>query len=380
MPKLNEKEWIGVFKAGDYGYKGEYTAADVEEMATHYDPQYRKAPATIGHPGGGFFGGGEDPAHGWVKEVEAVAGVLYAKFEELSDELKEGIKTGKYKGRSISFMPAKYSDTGTMELWHVAFLGGSTPHATGLLPAFAEQPEKLIELEYNENEEVAEEGQETELEEIEKLETNPDKGVQDMDKLEELEGKIAQLSTQVNQLSARPDISEEELATLKTKADKANDLEASNEKLSTELAGLHEEDVKREVSTLFSALRKIGQLTPALEHTGLEDAMIKLKQLSVDGNGAGSITLGGKEVSLYEAFSSFLEALPQIVPMGEVAPEGDGGNDPPATEVPTDRLDCAVTEESTQIDTLAQKLRKADITLSYSDAVVKAYAQINGGV
>jgi outer membrane murein-binding lipoprotein Lpp len=377
MPKLNENEWIGVFKAGDYGYKGKYTVADVEEMATHYDPQYRKAPVIIGHPGG-FFGGKEQPAHGWVEKVKAAAGVLYARFGELSDELKEGIKTGKYKGRSASIMPAKYSDTGQNELFHVALLGESTPRVSGLLPAFAEQPEKLIELEYNENEEVAEEGQETELEEIEKLETNPDKGVQDMDKLEELEGKIAQLSTQVNQLSARPDISEEELATLKTKADKAQELETSNEKLSTELAGLHEEDVKREVSTLFSALRKIGQLTPALEHTGLEDAMIRLKQLSADGNGACSITLGGKDVSLYDAFSSFLEALPQIVPMGEVAPEGDGSSGPSELEERPGYIEGA-DEESNKISTRAYELMAKDEYLSLEDAQDKAYKEVHVG-
>ncbi len=378
MAKLNEKEWIGIFKAGDYGYKGKYTADDVQEMADHYDPQYRKAPVTIGHPGGGLFGSEEQPAHGWISEVKAAAGVLYARFEELSDDIMEGIKTGKYKGRSIGFMSGKYSDTGTMELWHVAFLGGSTPHATGLLPTFSEHPENIIELEYNENEEVTAEDQETKLASKKELETNSDKGVQDMDKLEELEGKIAQLSTKVNELSARPDISEDELTALKAKADKAQNLEASNETLTTELAGLHESDVKREVDTLFSALRKIGQLTPALEHTGLMDAMIKLKHL--EGDESGRVTLNGKDESLYGVFSSVFEALPQIVPMGEVAPKGDGGNDPPAGEASIDRLDCEVAEESDKIDTLAQKLMKADPSLSYSNAVVNAHAQISGGV
>lgn len=254
---FNPEEWIGVFKAGDYGYKGTYTAEDVAELAEQYDPLFRKAPATIGHPPWAEITG-EQKAHGWVNALKAVAGVLYAKFENISQELFDGIRSGHYKGRSIGFMPKKYSGTGQHELWHVAFLGASTPHSTGLLPTFTfseEDQERIVSIDFSDSPQPkGEPGTSQPLTATNQDKDQPlNKGTDEMDKeqLEALQNDLKKLSDQVAELSKRPDISAEELAGLKQKSTEFDALNAQKETLETALAAQAKADAEKDITALF---------------------------------------------------------------------------------------------------------------------------------
>lgn len=57
-------DWIEIFRAGDYGPKGRYSEADLDRIASSYDPALHEAPVVIGHPEH------DRPAYGWVEALK----------------------------------------------------------------------------------------------------------------------------------------------------------------------------------------------------------------------------------------------------------------------------------------------------------------------
>jgi hypothetical protein len=118
---LNGK-WIELFRAGDYGDKGSYNAADIDKMVANYDPAKHEAPVVMGHPEM------DAPAYGWVEAVKRSGNVLLGKLKQVPDQFSKLVDEGRFKKRSISF----YRGENGPSLRHVGFLGAMPPEVKGL--------------------------------------------------------------------------------------------------------------------------------------------------------------------------------------------------------------------------------------------------------
>ena len=152
--KLPTMQRIHIFKAGKQtasnGTTIVFTEADVAATAAAYNPAIHEAPLVIGHPAE------EDPAYGWITQLAAQAGNLYATPAQVNADFAEMVKAGAYKKVSASFYPPDHPNNptpGVYALRHVGFLGAQPPAVKGLKAtqfadsAEASQTQPLIELE-----------------------------------------------------------------------------------------------------------------------------------------------------------------------------------------------------------------------------------------
>jgi len=136
------KGWWDIARTGKWsGSQGgrpvdiEITRADIEQMAATYDPQLQEAPVTVEHLK-------EGPAHGWVDTLRVVGDRLQARFKDISDSLRQWLRSGAYRSRSIE-MYKPFEQTGKAYLGAVSFLGAAAPAVKGLSPEpelFSAQP------------------------------------------------------------------------------------------------------------------------------------------------------------------------------------------------------------------------------------------------
>jgi hypothetical protein len=137
-------QWLEIFRAGNYGPKGVFTAADLNKLATTYDPAKHEAPICVGHPEM------DAPAFGWMKQLKVEGDTLFGLPGEVNPDFEAAVKSGAYKKRSVAF--TRQQD-GTLSLRHVGFLGAFTPEVKGLRDAkFSDA--KYDEIEFSEGEEM----------------------------------------------------------------------------------------------------------------------------------------------------------------------------------------------------------------------------------
>lgn len=131
--KMSEKEpnfdEVEIFEIGLYP-QGHFTRKHLDEIIENYDANKHEAPATIDHA----FDG---PAHGWVEKIWRKGNKLCAKLKEVSVWLRDQIKSGAYKKRSIEIWE-DYEGTGKKMLKAVSFLGAMIPQVKGLKNVYAE--------------------------------------------------------------------------------------------------------------------------------------------------------------------------------------------------------------------------------------------------
>jgi hypothetical protein len=139
-PEKEEKmeDWIQVFRIGrqtdSAGNLREWTPADLDKIASLYDPAQHEAPVVIGHPKE------NTPAWGRVEALKREGDFLYAKLKNLVPEFVGMIKKGLFKKRSISLYP-------DLTLRHIGFLGAIPPAVKGLADInFAEEKGTTIEM------------------------------------------------------------------------------------------------------------------------------------------------------------------------------------------------------------------------------------------
>jgi hypothetical protein len=119
MSKL-EKQWIEVFRTGDYGDKGKYDTSYLDTLVANYDPAKHEAPVVLGHPENNA------PAFGWVEGLKREGNVLFAKLKQVSPQLDQLVESGAFKKRSIML----YRDPPMLR--HLGFLGAMPPEVKGL--------------------------------------------------------------------------------------------------------------------------------------------------------------------------------------------------------------------------------------------------------
>ena len=125
--------WWDIARAGSW--KGtlagapaliEITPEDLVRMAGDYDPLLQEAPVTVEHRR-------EGPAHGWVAALRVAGDRLQARFTDLSENLRDWLRSGAYCSRSIE-MYKPFESTGRAYLGAVSFLGAAPPAVKGLAP------------------------------------------------------------------------------------------------------------------------------------------------------------------------------------------------------------------------------------------------------
>lgn len=139
-----------VFEAGDYGERGIFTEADLDDMVNLYDPQnVHNAPVVLGHPKT------DSPAFGWADSLRRVGKDLWAKAKMLP-EMVDWIKRGLYGTRSIAvYRDPEGPGKGKAYLRHIGFLGATPPVIKGMPPVPIEMGGdngKFVELEFADTE------------------------------------------------------------------------------------------------------------------------------------------------------------------------------------------------------------------------------------
>lgn len=134
--------WLEIFKTGTHtsanGEVQEFTEERLDEIANLYNAQCEKsqdalAPVVKGHPRT------NEPALGWVERLARRGKVLVAKLKDLSEDLVDDIKHGRFRNVSISLYPNNL-------LRHLGFLGAAQPAVKDL---------KVLEYEEWKSEEAA---------------------------------------------------------------------------------------------------------------------------------------------------------------------------------------------------------------------------------
>ena len=124
---------IQIFKPGRVtsmeGVAVDFTAADLQGIASRYDPDLHEAPIVVGHPEH------DAPAYGWVGGLAFADGALVAHEQQVNPEFDQLRKRGSYKKVSARFYTpaAKNNPTpGQYYLRDVGFLGAMPPAVKGL--------------------------------------------------------------------------------------------------------------------------------------------------------------------------------------------------------------------------------------------------------
>jgi hypothetical protein len=119
-------QWIEIFRAGDYGPKGNWDRAKLARVVKNFEDGIWTAPAVFGHPEE------DSPAHGWVQALKLDGDLLKAQFKQVTPDLEAKAREGRFPNRSAAF----YRDpkgSGPV-LRHVGFLGATPPEVKGLEP------------------------------------------------------------------------------------------------------------------------------------------------------------------------------------------------------------------------------------------------------
>ena len=128
-----EAKPVHVFKAGSHTSAGggayTFSYADIKAIALAYNPAKHKAPIVIGHPTL------DAPAWGWVDQLTAVGGDLFATESKVDPAFAEMRTAGRYEQRSIALYAPGDAGNPTPGAWylrHVGYLGAMPPAVKGL--------------------------------------------------------------------------------------------------------------------------------------------------------------------------------------------------------------------------------------------------------
>lgn len=138
---MPDENWIEIAREGTFtdsaGREQTFTAKDLADIASAYDPQKRDCPLVFGHPQTDSA-----PAYGWARELVARGGKLLAAFERVPEEVKNIVRAGHYRHVSMSLMPDRKT------LRHVALLGAVQPAIDGLAAVEMTSADNSITVEF----------------------------------------------------------------------------------------------------------------------------------------------------------------------------------------------------------------------------------------
>jgi hypothetical protein len=299
-------QWIEIFRAGDYGDKGKFTAADLDQMVTSYDPAKHEAPVVVGHPEH------DAPAFGWVDALRRDGDVVFGRLKQVPPEFDQWVRDGRYKKRSVAI----YRTPDGLVLRHVGFLGALPPEVKGLadvkMATLAGQGFQTFEF--------AKENSSMETKEVKQT---------FMEALKEFFKDFKDFKIGGSETKS---FSEEDVKRISTEAVKAAVTEATAP-LKTEITTLTTKFAESQTSAAATAksksadeaiaeLKSKGKWIPAFEKMGAPQLFVELAKSEV------KITFGEGEKKIEKSplqlFADFLGGLQQIVPAKEISGAANG--------------------------------------------------------
>ncbi|MGH9580256.1 MAG: hypothetical protein ACRD2R_04625, partial [Terriglobales bacterium] len=121
-----DNQWVEIFRAGNYGDKGEWPPAKIDEVVKNFQAGLWQPPAVVGHPEH------DSPAMGWVKSLKRDGQLLLAQFGKVHPALETLVEAGSYPNRSAAFYLDPQGKGPVLR--HVGFLGGMPPQVKGMAP------------------------------------------------------------------------------------------------------------------------------------------------------------------------------------------------------------------------------------------------------
>jgi len=317
---MNATIEIEVFRTGDYGPKGAYAPEDLARIAEDYDPAWHEAPVTVDHRQDG-------PAFGWVAGLRCAGEVLVARLKDVHESLREWIRQGAYKKRSVELYRT-FARTGRPYLRAVSFLGACPPEVKGLAdPIFREDEGERVLVEFDDHPRAADD---------------------EPAAMSLKDGEDAPAAT-----SEAPTAAFAEIQSLRGEA----------ARLATELEKERGDHRRGEIERFCEEARQNGRALPAWQANGLVEFM-----LGLDKNGAQIATADGRNVTALEWFQEFLGSLPPQIELGEIAPAQTPNElGRPALPRPTER--AAIRPESLVLHERALAYCRQHTGVAYVEAL-----------
>ena len=303
-----------VFRAGTHtdsdGNKRTWTPADLDHMASSYNPTQHEAPVVIGHPKD------NSPAFGWVRSLTHQDGTLFADAD-LQPELEKMIKRGLFKKRSISLY-----DDGSLR--HIGFLGALPPAVKGL-PDIQFGEGKAVTIEFAETHKQPEGGKSMKF--VEWIRQLAGKDGITLDDLPSPGPSFSETELQARIDAARKEEREkttQEFSEAGKKRD--DDLKAREEKLRAKEAQARKDGI----SSFCEALQKEGKLTPAMMKVGMGMTNFLESIAAIETTIEFGEADSKKKQTPLEFMQSFLRGLPKAIEFREFAADdkdpGAGGD------------------------------------------------------
>lgn len=226
---LLKGRWVEIMRAGTWN-RTTFTVDDLKKIAEDYDSHFRVAPLVIGHPSM-LEVEGERAAHGVIADLRVVADSLQARIENLSEEVRAGLQSGKWISRSIEAMKFGKGENRSWYLTGLALLGGSQPAVDAML---SEDSEKCC---------IDCDAPESKSPEIEKHESTPtNKGSkmnpEELARLKAVEDKLAAQAAESVKILAAVEKQTDALTALSTKVDGFTTLKTDYDALSASTTAL----------------------------------------------------------------------------------------------------------------------------------------------
>ena len=296
MGKFNN-QWVEIFRAGDYGDRGKWQQVEIDKVIANFEAGVWAPPAVFGHPAH------DDPAHGWVSALRREGDVLQAQFSKTTSQLENAVQAGRFPNRSAAFYLNPQGKGPVLR--HVGFLGATPPEVKGLAPIQFLDGGEHVSIEFKE-EDVSNQNPEDTKRTIREA-------VQEF--FAELLGKKTEAAgATFTEAQVKEQIA---AAALKLEAVFQEKLDGLDKKLNQRASTDDDEKAKLKVSVFIEKQRVVHRWVPAFDKAGLPAVLAHLA------GSAATVSFGEgdkkKEVKLYDAFTTFLESLPELIPSGEVA-------------------------------------------------------------
>lgn len=341
-------KWLEIFRAGDYGEKGQYSRDDLDRIAANYDPTLHHAPMVVGHPAS------DAPAYGWVESLRRSGDTLEAQLGQVDGGFEDLLKQGRFKTRSV----ALYSDLGGRGpyLRHLGFLGAQPPEVKGLKSVFHDaEGQSIVEMEFHGPAAAGEEEMMTKeeftswfAEALEKL------------GLKKREEPPAKTFSEAEMKAA------ETAAAAKAQADAEKVFNENRQEAEAAAAR------KNQVREFIEKQKPLGKWIPAFDALGLREFAESLSaEPSIEFGEEGK----KQKQSQYEVFQNFLAGLPKILEFGErQPPEGAGAK--PATVDFREGGGITLDPHSVLLLGRTQELMSKDGKLAFEEAAAQARREL----
>jgi hypothetical protein len=300
--------WDKVFTAGKHtdsaGNVKQWTTADLDLMASSFNPNFHEPPVTIGHPSDNA------PAFGWVAGIKRVGNDLYLSYRDVAPQFKEWVAQGLYKKKSIAVYP-------NGSLRHIGYLGAMPPAIKGLPDFQFKADQEFVAFDCSPSEPL------TLLEKlklfIENLTTNvsaPDEAsnVPTTTKEEDMTKEEVQaiVNDSVKEFS---ELLKTTTETLKGLSTQFGELKTAQD--SAALAGLKKG---------FAEFLETPEMQKRIPEGGRESTINQLVALSA----APAVEFGEgdakKSISAVESYKQQLKTLPEVVAFGELATKANASD------------------------------------------------------